>query len=242
MMISITSLKQHSHHQPAPLSIPVPDIQKAPMYFVQAPVDLSVAVGTLVVVRGLKHKLHYNNARGRILRAAHDDRCEVALIGVEHTIQVKYINLGFIPETWLKETPHKRFNQMGMLQHFKAPADSPTHAVPDFYGYFAVCHKPPTHACTQAFWGTECYPYIKQQLEHLLNTMPKPGYCLSCFHEAPWVPGLVWCDGTKADQVIPLNDQPMVGSTWWPALGGNCQHLAATASNWRQLPAIGGNC
>ena len=111
-----------------------------------------------------------------------------------------------------------RFNQRAMLTHFAAPADRP----PPYEQRFESFDDPPCLMCTEAFWGFNCYNYMKEQLVTKLNAGGKRScsHEFRAFREFGFKPAIVFSDGTKPTQSSLINISAP-GQCWWPVLAAN---------------------
>ena len=179
---------------------------------------MSVYVGAIVGIHGLQRETRFNGDRGVIVGWSDSARWLVSILGRggsrHHQIAIKPCNLFMVNKRWLDTTQAGMFNQAAMLGDFKAP--SPWD-VPDFAVF--TTREAPNLEVTQAFWGSQCYHFMKERLMQNLQEKRGSNKGMGLFREfldRPVDIGLVFSDGLKATQSSPINDND--AGSWWPAV------------------------
>ena len=138
------------------------------------------------------------------------------IMGSPIATAVNWKDLRVVPQDWITTTRTSRFNQVAMLTCFQAP--NLLQAVVPFDPTMIHRDTPPRSKEVYSFWGEAVFSYMWQQLQKQLNTQRKRGTLWRFQHQQPQA-GIVYCDGTKAEQESAMASRRSApGSSWWPML------------------------
>ena len=169
--------------------------------------------GALADVSGLTDAIELNGLRG-IIVDVQDQRFVVDLYTTPaRRVAVRAARLLVVPDHWRTTTSTRSFDQLGMLQHFKAPVLD-VNVVAPAWQTFLHRDKPCGSAMCKAFWGSAVFDFMISRIREQVAT--QRGIILYYFSSSRPRCGMVFSDGTKPTQESPWRTS--WGCHWWPVV------------------------
>ena len=181
-------------------------------------------VGQLVRLKNLQRCCQYNDEIGRIMYLeVGSGRWVVGVLfrggNIPRPMSLKGGNLELVDDQWQRTTGSRRgpFNQNVMIQNFGGPSRFPAQVAA-----LRNWRLPPSKETLLSFWGKNVYKYMQEMLGPVMDdcVSSRSGSGLfrdfeSCGRRNTM--GMVYSDGSKFTQAMPMDDPDSCGM-FWPVL------------------------